>query len=47
MLDAEIPFSAGPPDCKLCKYCPDGDSFGGATTLVLDDITPIVGQLCK
>ncbi|KAG7341632.1 hypothetical protein IV203_023585 [Nitzschia inconspicua] len=47
MSDAEIPFSAGTPVGQLCKYCPDDDSFGGATTLVLDIVTPIVGQLCK
>jgi hypothetical protein len=47
MSDAEIPFSAGTPTGQLCKYCPDDDSFGGATTLVLDVVTPVVGQLCK
>jgi hypothetical protein len=47
MSDAEIPFSAGTPTGQLCKYCPDDDSFGGATTLVLDIVTPVVGQLCK
>jgi hypothetical protein len=47
MSDAEIPFSAGTPVGQLCKYCPDDDSFGGATTLVLDVVTPVVGQLCK
>jgi len=53
LVDAEIPFSAGTaddPDSILCKYCPDDDSMGAASstkTLVLDVVTPVVGILCK
>ena len=46
MSDAEVPFAAGTPVGDNCMYCPDDDSFGGATTLVLDIVTPIVGDNC-
>merc|ERR1711988_186505 len=52
LADAEIPFSAGTPDPDsiMCKFCPDDDSMGGASstkTLVLDVVTPVVGIMCK
>merc|ERR1711862_1025431 len=52
LADAEIPFSAATPDPDsiMCKFCPDDDSMGGASstkTLVLDVVTPVVGIMCK
>jgi hypothetical protein len=47
MSDAEVPFSAATPVVKgKCQYCPDDDSFGGATTMVLDIVTPVVNGKC-
>jgi hypothetical protein len=51
LSDADVLFSArtrgpskGPP---LCRFCKDDDSAGGATTLVLDIISPVVFPVCR
>jgi hypothetical protein len=44
--EAEVPFAAGTPVGNNCMYCPDDDSFGGASTLVVDVVTPVVGNNC-
>ena len=47
MADAEIPFAAGTPLEWSCTRCPDDDSVhAGATTLVLDIVTPVIQWSC-
>ena len=47
MSDAEIPFNTPTTNYPICRYCPDDDSMGGATTLVLDVVTPVVFPICR